>query len=250
MADPAVVEQLRARIGAMERSTQHPAEVMPLGAEGIDRALPWGGLPLACLHQVMGGGEDDGAATAFCAMVLGRLARRRRGTVLWCARAGAPADTLHGPGLAGFGLEPERLILARGRDETEVLWAMEEGLRCPALCAVAGETRRLDPTAGRRLKLAAETGGVTGLLLHPALPAATQAHPRRGTVPPGVATTRWRVRAMPSPPAAWDGLGPPRWRVELERCRGGTPRTWSVEWNERTASLAVVADMGEDMGND
>ena len=195
---PPALASLRARIRAMERLRPPPAEVLPLSPD-LDAVLPGGGLTLGCLHQVV---AEDAAATAFCAVLAARLVRLRRRPALWCLTAG----DLYAPGLAECGLQPPDLILARARDDTEVLWAMEEGLRCPDLACVVGELRGLDLTAGRRLQLAAEAGGVTGLALHPLLAHAANA-----------GTTRWRVGS------ASGG----RWRLALERCRGGMPGEWT-----------------------
>ena len=220
--DAALIESLRARIWALERPVAGGAEP-PLGlAPALDAALPWGGLPLACLHQVVA--DDKAAATGWCAVVMGRLAAR--GPVLWIPAEG----DLYLPGLAAFGLAPGRVVVVRAAGPVEALWAMEEGLRCPALGGVVGEVAGLDLTAGRRLQLAAEAGGVTGLILGPP----------DGRPPTGTATTRWRVAAAPSPAPPWQGLGPPRWRVTLERCRQGRPRSFTVEWRDETRTLAVV----------
>lgn len=209
----AVIDALRARIWKMERNSIAAAETMDV-APVIDAALPWGGLPLACLHDVI---AADGAATGFVAMLLGRLAQR--GPVLWCLPGGA-TQNLYPPGLQAFGLDTERLLVVRGRNDTELLWAMEEGLRCPALGAVVAEVSGLDLTAGRRLQLAAEAGGVTGFTL--LAPWAKKAA--------GAATTRWRIEAAASAATPWPGIGAARWRVALERCRGGIPREWLLEW--------------------
>ncbi len=209
----ATIESLRARIWALERRAPAAAETLALAPE-IDAALPWGGLPLACLHEIVA--ADQAAATGFVAVVLGRLSAR--GPVLWCLPRGAAQD-LYPPGLTSFGLAAERLIVVRGRDRTELLWAMEEGLRCPRLGGVVAEIPELDLTAQRRLQLAAEAGGTTGFALQP--PTAR---------PAGAATTRWRVAAAVSAATAWGGIGAPRWRLALERCRGGAPRDWLVEW--------------------
>ena len=201
--DPALLRTLRAHIRRLEGHAPQDDDapnVIALGAADIDGALPWGGLPRAALHEVLG--NDGAAAGGFCVALATRLAGDA-GSVLWCRRG----HDLHGPGLALFGLDPGRLIVARGHSGRDVLWAMEEGLRSGALAVVLGETRELAPTARRRLQLAAETGGVTGLLLRPG----------DGKMPPGAALTRWRIAAAPG---TADG---PRWRVELERCRGGMP---------------------------
>lgn len=220
--DPAVLASLRARIWAMERAAPAAAERLSI-APAIDAALPWGGLPLACLHQVI---AEDATATGFCALLAGRLAGR--GPALWCLGGGHEGEP-YPPGLASFGLPPDRVLLARCPDGLGTLWAMEEGLRSGRLGAVIGETRCVEPTAARRLQLAAEAGGTAGFLLMPA-------SGRNG----GGATTRWRVGAAPGRPPPWDGLGTERWRIRLERCRGGSPRQWLAEWRPEDARLEVV----------
>ncbi len=236
-AGPAGAErlaELRSRVRALEMAgPRRRAEAAPFGAPEVDGALPWGGLPRACAHEVVAAGPDDGtAAEGFCAALLARLIAGR-GPALWClARAG-----LHGPGLGAFGLEPDRLIVARARRPADVLWAMEEGLRSGQLGAVLGEARALDLTAGRRLQLAAGAGGAACLVLRP---------PEAGHAP-GAAVTRWRVAAAASAPeGGLPGLpGAPRWRVELVRCRGGAPRQWLLEWNDEARHFAVVSVLAE-----
>ena len=73
-----------------------------------------------------------------------------------------------------------------------------DALACDALGAVVlevwGEARQLDLVASRKLTLAAQASGVTGLLLRVA------AEPQ-----PSTAETRWIVRAAHSPPAVKPG---------------------------------------------
>lgn len=201
MPAPALsLDALRARIRGLERLSPPPAEPLPVFPE-VDAALPWRGLPLACLHQIL---AADEAGTAFAALLAGRLARRLERPVLWVAAG----DDLHAPGLAGWGLDSARLLVARPRDGADALWCMEEGLKCPDLACVVGEVAALDLTAGRRLQLACEAGGVTGLALHPPLARAANA-----------GTTRWRAASAPAG----------AWRLQLERCRNGLPGNWLVK---------------------
>ena len=189
------------------------AAVLPFEVPTIDAALPWQGLPLAALHEIEGA-EGDGAAVTFLAGILARLASAR--PVLWCLQR----PDLHPPGLALAGLDAQRLVLLRAPDERDVLWAMEEGLRSRALAAVVGEVEALSTPASRRLQLAAESAGVTGFVLHRSA----------GNAGASAAVTRWRIAALPSAPVAGEpGIGRPRWRVELLRCRGGMPAAWDVE---------------------
>ncbi|HVA12951.1 MAG TPA: hypothetical protein VNF99_06860 [Stellaceae bacterium] len=206
--------------------------VLPFGLRPIDDALPWGGLPLAALHEVesAGAASEDGAAAAFLAGILARLTPAR--PVLWCVQR---AD-LHVLGLALAGLAASRLLLVRAPTEREILWAMEEGLRSRALAAVVGEVETLSTPASRRLQLAAEASGITGFVLH-----------RRGeTAAASAAVTRWRVAALPSVPVAGEpGIGRPLWRVELLRCRGGMPAAWNVEAGDETGHVALSAALAD-----
>ena len=75
-----------------------------------------------------------------------------------------------------------------------------------------GETRAADPTAGRRLSLAAEKSGVPALLLR-AQPAPPQS----------VCATRWRVASAPSHSTPGLTTSARALAVELRRNRFGTP---------------------------
>ncbi|HZS85146.1 MAG TPA: damage-inducible protein [Stellaceae bacterium] len=231
---------LRRRIQAIE-SGGGPAAVLPLGIAAVDAALPGGGLVLNGLHEIMGAGtdEEDGAvAAAFAAGLLARLARRRGAPILWCLAA----DDLYGPGLAAHGLMPDRLVLARCRNDGDILWAMEEGARSAVLAAVLGEIGLLAPTAGRRLQLAAEASGVTVIALRRWRSGELAARQREA---PSPALTRWRIAALPSRDAAAPGIGTPLWRVELLRCRGGVPANWVMEEGDATGHVALAAALAD-----
>lgn len=192
------------------------AAVLSFEVPAIDEALPWQGLPLAALHEIEGASaaDENGAAVTFLAGILARLAPTR--PVLWCLQR----PDLHPPGLALAGLDARRLVLLHAPDERDILWAMEEGLRSRALAAVVGEVEALSTPASRRLQLAAESVGVTGFVLHR----------NAGNAGASAAVTRWRIAALPSAPVVGEpGIGRPRWRVELLRCRGGMPAAWDVE---------------------
>jgi protein ImuA len=200
-----ISESLRARIRALEGGGAGLGrEVVPLGLAAIDRALPWGGLPRRSLHE-LGGRAAAGAAALFA----GRLAQAR-GAVVWIHRARS-GQILHAPGLARFGLDPRRLLLVLARDDRDAAWALEEALRSPAVACAVAELARLDLTLSRRLQLAAEEGGGTGLVLRPGPP----------DLAANAALGRWRVEPQALP-------GPRRWSLSLWRCRGGAPAVWTL----------------------
>jgi len=232
-ADPRIA--LRATIARLEGcgfGGDGPPPIR-LGVAAIDRHLPWGGLARGVVHDIAAGHPLDTAATGFCAALLARLCAVEgvAGAVLWGTRRGELGETpLYGHGLARFGLDPDRLLSVRATTDKDLLWAVEEGLRTPALAAVVAETGAVDFTASRRLQLAAEAHGVTAFLLRPA----------RGNVLPAAAATRWQVASAPSSPP-----DVPRWHLDLDRCRGGTPGNWTVEWHHETGDLALAACPGD-----
>jgi protein ImuA len=187
-----------------------------------------------------GGDEEDGAAPAgFAAGILARLGNS---AILWCLKR----PDLYGPGLLAHGLDPSRLVLVRAARDEEILWAVEEGLRtgqAAGLAAVVGELGRLPMVASRRLQLAAEHSGVTALILRRWRNAQEAAAERDR---PSAALTRWRVTALPSTDIAnQPGIGRPRWRVALLRCRGAAPGVWDVEVADATGHVSLSAGLAD-----
>jgi protein ImuA len=129
----------------------------------------------------------------------------------------------------------------------DVLWAMEEALRCGALaCVVAeltGEGAVADLTATRRLTLAAREGAGAGLssglgllIRHRATPA------------PSAVATRWEIAASLSQPDAFGGLGGPRFDLTLRKNRRGPSARWIVNWDhhERAFHAAIPVGVAEE----
>ena len=238
----AFLPELRERVRRIERPTATARGVLPFGLAGIDRALPDGGLAQGALHEILGAGgdEEDGAlAAAFAAGILGRLTVSGDGMVLWCL----PRPDLYGPGLAAHGLDPGRVVLVSTPRDTEILWAMEEGLRAPGIVAVVGEVGTLIATASRRLQLAAERSGITAFLLRRWRDGGQAARER---ALPNAAVTRWRITTMHSIPLRSEpGVGRLRWRVELLRCRGGEPACWEMEVPDATDHVSLAAALAD-----
>ena len=242
---------LRAKIAAIETSGRSDAGVLPFGDARIDGCLPGGGLPLGRWHEIVGEGlevETAAAPAAFTALLAAPLARR--GEVVWVMRR----DDLWAPGLAGLGLPPERLIQVCARDEAEALSVMEDALATVGVSAVVGEVEAADLTAGRRLQLACEKRAATGFLIRRRPYGGAAKREATGSA----AATRWRIASAPSePPAEEFGLGAPRFRAALERCRGGRTGAWlmeapqafsgayTLEMTDVAHPLRLVADLGD-----
>ncbi|WP_024508804.1 DNA repair protein [Bradyrhizobium sp. ARR65] len=202
----------------------HALQRTMLGHAEVDAVLQ-GGLAKGAVHEVFcEGGRQSAAATGFVAGLAARVAPRR--PLVWVRQDFSERETgaLSMSGLAELGLDPRRLVTVRAPDVENALRTAADALACDAVGAVVlevwGETRQLDLVASRKLTLAAQGAGVTGLLL------------RMAAAPiPSTAETRWIVRAGPSPPASpWQGWGAPLFDVELVRNRHGPLGRWIMEW--------------------
>jgi protein ImuA len=218
-----MLAELRQCLQALERPAglEDGAGALSLGIAAVDGVLG-GGLSRGALHEIAAPGEAHlTAATGFAlGLVAGAQAR-----VCWIAEdmalieSGAP----YGPGLGHFNLVPERLLTVAASHRRDLLWAMEEALRCRAIGAVIGELRHgeIDAVAVRRLSLAAAEHGALALLL--------RAKPVNDA---STAATRWIVGAAPSsPPRAFE-FGAPRFTAQLVRNRRGPTGSWILEWSD------------------
>jgi protein ImuA len=262
------IDRLRRQLCALEAATGLAGDCgapLALGHSVIDGTLG-GGLSTGALHEVAAAREaETAAASGFALALAARMTMTSwRGAsttighscdarahnderavsvtsgrhVLWIAEDLSLAEngTPYGPGLDGIGIAPERLITVAAARERDVLWAMEEALRCRAVGMVIGEMRPrdIDQVATRRLALAAAAGNALGLILRTA--------PDDG---PSAAATRWIVGAAPSLTATrGHGVGPPRLLARLVRNRRGHLGAWIVEWNsvEQRFELATHSE--------
>ncbi|MEA2976575.1 MAG: protein ImuA [Alphaproteobacteria bacterium] len=236
--NPTPMHDLRRAVAEIEGS--HPSledgGSLPLGLAELDAALG-GGFAFGAVHELAPSALWHLGATTGFALALAARADAGSKNILWIQPdfAGHEAGQLYGPGLAMFGLSLERLLVLRVARPTEALWAMEEALKCRALVTVIAELTEegaaADPTATRRLALAARDGGVLGLLLrHRPLPE------------PSAAATRWEISAAPSEPDAFGGLGRTAFTLSLSKNRRGSTGRWTVTWDhhERTFSPLSV----------
>jgi len=218
-----MIEELRQRLQALQKPAgiEDGPGLLPLGPSAVDGVLG-GGLARGALHEIAAAGEAHLAAATGFALGLAGGGQ----PVCWIAEdmaqleSGAP----YGPGLDPFNLAPERLLTVAVPHARDLLWAMEEALRCRAIGAVIGELRHgeLDAVAVRRLSLAAAEHGALALLL--------RAKPRSDA---STAATRWIAGAAPSAPVRAEfGFGAPRFAVHLVRNRRGPTGSWILEWSD------------------
>ena len=218
-----MLAELRQRLQALEKPAglEDGPGALPLGITAVDGVLG-GGLLRGALHEIAAPGEAH--LTAATGFALG-LAAGTQARVCWIAEdmalieSGAP----YGPGLDPFSLVPERLLTVAAPHRRDLLWAMEEALRCRAIGAVIGELRHdeIDAVAVRRLSLAAAEHGALALLL--------RAKPVHDA---STAATRWIVGASPASQIHAFEFGAPRFAAQLVRNRRGPTGAWILEWSD------------------
>jgi len=219
--------ELRRLIEAASGPSAGP--VLPFGIESIDTALPGGGLALGAVHEFSEEGPRGHFAACALLFAAGILARIP-GPVLWCLHS----RDLFAPALARVGLRPDRIIFCETYKDAEILPAMEEGLRMRGLAGVVGELNRVSLTPSRRLQLAAETSGVPALIIRRSSENLSESN---------AAMTRWRISPAPSFETSPFRMGRPLWRVELLRCRGASPNSWTLEACNAEGRCALPADV-------
>lgn len=171
--------------------------------------------------------EACGAGAVFFAFALGAQAG---GHVMW-VRQGWRAELIDPSGAAAI-VDPANLLLANAKDQTDALAASEEALRSGAVRLVVTELGRpLGLKAGRRLQLAAEAGGATGLCLLPE------------GMGSNAAETRWHCQPVFAP----GDSTLQRW--ELIKNKSGTLGAWHVRWDRAARRLRVVCPAGERPGS-
>jgi len=247
MSDPGASERirfLRDAIAGLEQagggSAPAPVRRIAFGGAALDLAL--GGLFSGALYEAAPLRMGDVAAATGFALGLARLfADAMQGEILWASdefsarENGAP----YGPGLAAHGLPLRRIVFLRTPGGADLLWTLEEALRCGAACAVVADlgsaAQKFDLVAARRITQAARISGTPAILIHP--PGSF----RRAMAQNG-ARMRFEISARPSavpahgirpvPGPAHFGLRFAKAGVEAGRMRGlDTDTTRTIIWD-------------------
>lgn len=192
--------------------------VVNVGLEPITRSFPNGIFPTGAIHELLTEAPEHTAASGgFMAALLAAL-MQKGGACLWISTS----RRFFPPALKAFGVEPDRFIFIDLHREKDVLWALEECLKCEALVAVIADLAEISFTQSRRLQLAVEQSCVTGFIL--------RTNPRK--LNQIASTAQWRITPLPSQlEEGMPGVGFPRWKVELLKVRNGHPGKWDIEWS-------------------
>jgi hypothetical protein len=128
-----------------------------------------------------------------------------------------------------------RVIQVHPTDSQQALWVIEQGLRSRGVDIVMARVEQLSPVAGRRLKLAAEAGGVRCLLLRD----------ERALRETSVADLR--IRVTPQPSRCWSirrlAIEVLRWKSTDGRLPDET--TQLAELDDETGTVHLVSELAD-----
>jgi len=212
-----ILAQLQRDILPLQGLKKANGTPLNIGWGSIDSSFPNKSFPVGSVHEFISAAPEDKAATGgFVAGILNAL-MKNGGSCIWISAS----RTLFPPALKLFGVEPHHIIFVDLQKERDILWAMEESLKCPGLGAVVGELSDLSFTASRRLQLAVEQSCVTGFVL--------RHQPRNLNT--NACVTRWKISSLPGKiDEGMPGIGFPNWNVELTKVRNGKPGSWQIGW--------------------
>jgi protein ImuA len=231
-----LAKKLQAKINMMQGLGQPSGQPADGRLQPFAMAFPGRVFPTGAIHEFISYEPADAASTSgFISSLAGNL-MNDGGLCLWVGSE----KRVFASGLKHFGLEPDRIVFIDAPRQKELLWIIEEALKCEALAVVIGEIKELGFTESRRLQLAVERSGVTGFI-HRYQPYSENAV---------ACTARWKITPLPG--VANDGLpgvGHSCWDVQLLKVRNGRPDSWQAGWSEGQYNLLgerlLAADIHE-----
>lgn len=190
-----------------------------MGLGRLEEAFPNGVFPTGTIHEMLCPTLVHKASSSGLLAGLIATLMHQGGACIWIATS----RRIFPPALEAFKVDPAQFIFIDVQREKDVLWAMEEALKCEGLAAVVAEVREVSFAQSRRLQLAVESSKVTGFLLRNDLKKLSTT----------ACVARWQVSPLSSElEDGMPGVGFPRWQVELLRVRNGNPGVWQLEWTD------------------
>jgi protein ImuA len=193
------------------------------GLDLIKSAFPNNTFPLNAVHEFFcSTPQESSSSSGFVAGIISSLMKTGTPSV-WISTS----KNIFPPALKQFGIDPHKIIFIHSQKPKEILWIIEEALKCDCISTVVGEINEISFTESRRLQLAVEQTGVTGFLIR--------------NNPKNLATacvTRWKIKPLPTEKkTALPGISFPRWNVELLKVRNGKPDSWQMQWKKEKFEL-------------
>ena len=146
--------------------------VVATGSSVLDAQLPGGGWPVGAAVEVLQANRGLHQSHCEWRLLLPALVHLTLASSAMLVLVGTPHAPF-GPGLAGQGLDPQRLLWVDAATPASRLWATEQALRCADVAAVLAwlpqvGTGQVRPEQLRRLQMAASTHAKLLFVMRPA----------------------------------------------------------------------------------
>ena len=214
-----IIAQLQRQIMSLGGLRQASAMAPPgSGLRFMQAHFPNRSFPTAAVHELVCPAATEAAASSAFVLALLSKVLPAQGPTVWISRH----QTVFPPALSGFGIPAHQLIFVHASSQKQMLWAIDEALKCEGLHALIAEPGAINFMQSRRFQLSVEQSRVTAFML-------CQRQAMQNTC-----VSRWHIKPLPSvSQGGMPGVGPARWEVELQKMRNGRPGKWVVEWDGR-----------------
>jgi protein ImuA len=119
----------------------------------INHSFPNTQFPLGVNHEfICNSSECLTASSGFIAGILSSLLQKG-GAVIWISSS----QIIFPPALVSFGINPAQIIFIHLRNQKEILWTVEEALKCEGMTAVIGEVSCVDLIISRTITISSGT---------------------------------------------------------------------------------------------
>lgn len=216
-----ILAQLRKQISMAQGFKPAPiASGEGFGLGPAEACFPNNIFPTGTIHEFLSEQPEDAAASqGFIAGLLAKL-MENGSSCIWISRN----RKLFPPSLETFGTDPQQIIFIDLYYIKEILWVMEEALKCEGLACVIAEISDIDFAQSRRLQLATEKSHVTGFLLR---------KEPKFSLSATACAARWQIKPAPTEIInGIPGVGNPRWEVNLLKVKNGEGGKFVIEWAE------------------
>jgi protein ImuA len=212
-----IIKDLKEHILFLQGHKRSADNSLRINLGPIANSFPNECLPLASTHEFIVERDEDSSATkGFICHIISQL--KLNGICIWVNSF----ENVFPPALKLFGVNPEKIVFIHVKRQKEILWVIEEALKCDGLAAVVGEITEINFTETRRLQLAVEKSRVTGFII--------RNKPRNINITACV--SRWKISNIPSElKNNLPGVGFPRWDIKLLKIRNGKPGSWKMEYS-------------------
>jgi len=212
------------RASRRPRRVSGPVTEPVTGIAALTAFFPGAGLRPGSLVEWLSADRGSGAVGLVWRLL--EHVTRAAGTLL----AIDPEGGFYAPAVVALGIDLERVAVVRPATRTDLLWALEQALRCSGVGGVVCPLEEVNDREFRRLQLAAEAGGNFGMLLRPSRVCGRSSW----------ADLRLEVSPLPAN-VSEPGFPGRRLRVELLHCREGTAGgVVDLELGDATGDLRVV----------